>query len=54
MESGRLGIGPQEMIVGDEIFLFEGVESPFVLRAVGTRRVDGKGDQACYEQDLEI
>ncbi|KAH7140478.1 hypothetical protein B0J13DRAFT_527212 [Dactylonectria estremocensis] len=48
-ESGSLGIGPQEMTEGDEIFLFEDVMSPFVLRAVGTRMVDGKGHQPCYE-----
>jgi hypothetical protein len=48
-ESGKLGIGPQAMIVGDEIFLFEGVETPFVLREVGERLVNGKGYQPCYE-----
>jgi hypothetical protein len=48
-ESGRLGIGPQELIAGDEILLFEGVKSPFIVRTVGTRLVDGKGEQSCYE-----
>jgi hypothetical protein len=48
-DGGMLGIGPMEMMKGDEIFYFEGVESPFVLRAVGTRAVDTKGDQDCYE-----
>jgi hypothetical protein len=50
-ESGKLGIGPQEMVAGDdsEVFVFEGVERPFVLRSVGMRKVNGKGDQPCYQ-----
>ncbi|KAH7348976.1 heterokaryon incompatibility protein-domain-containing protein [Rhexocercosporidium sp. MPI-PUGE-AT-0058] len=57
---GSLGIGPKDMDIGDEIFLFKGVQRPFVLRASGARAVDGKEVQPvyelvghCYVDDLE-
>ncbi|WAO93429.1 HET domain-containing protein [Fusarium falciforme] len=44
-----LGIAPKDAQVGDEVFSFEGVETAFILRSVGTQIVDGKGEQACYK-----
>ncbi len=51
VEGGLLGIGPEGMRVGDEVFCFRGVETPFVLRrlsgwihAVG----GGEGERESY------
>ncbi|KAL2135715.1 hypothetical protein VTI74DRAFT_7232 [Chaetomium olivicolor] len=43
-----LGMGPVRMVVGDEVVCLEGVERPFVLRSVGKRVVEGRGEQECY------
>jgi Heterokaryon incompatibility protein (HET) len=48
-DNGCLGIGSDVIVTGDEIFSFDGVETPFVLRTVGMREVDGEGSQHCYE-----
>jgi len=46
---GLLGIAPQDVQVGDEVFSLDGVDTAFVLRSVGTQAVDGKGEQPCYK-----
>lgn len=48
-DNGCLGIGSDAVVVGDEIFFFDGVETPFVLRPGGMRMVDRGGTQHCFE-----
>ncbi len=44
VDGGLLGIGPEGMRAGDEVFCFRGVETPFVLRRLsGTMHAVGSG-----------
>ncbi|KAG7293453.1 hypothetical protein NEMBOFW57_003504 [Staphylotrichum longicolle] len=63
VEGGSLGIGPEGMRAGDEVFCFRGVGTPFVLRRLrGTIHAVGRGQGGgeryeligyCYVDGLE-